>query len=132
LYAHAVATYDRGLTSHMAIIVATPPSNKTQPIVTLRSLFGGAVESEALETELDSKQQQQIERYNRIVEKLQEETAKSSSEVLITVQDRDASMLQSRVAEAAAGGNPLPAGGVEAQFGQGVTGGAIRAPASPI
>jgi hypothetical protein len=43
--------------------------------------------------------------------------------VLVTVQDRDASMMQSRVAEGGDGGPPLPAGGIEAQFGEGVTGG---------
>jgi Calcineurin-like phosphoesterase len=43
--------------------------------------------------------------------------------VLITVQDRDASVVQSRIAEAGEAGPPLPAGGLEAKFGTGLTGG---------
>ena len=57
------------------------------------------MESLGLDTEADPAQQEDIDRYNRILEKLQEETAKaSSSDVLITVQDRDVSLLQSRIA----------------------------------
>jgi len=93
-------------------------------IVTLRSLVGmGGVESPGLEAKPDPKQQEVIDRYNRITEMLQDETAKTSSEVLITVQDREASLVQSRLAEDAEAGTPLPAGGIEAQFGEGLTGG---------
>jgi calcineurin-like phosphoesterase family protein len=66
-----------------------------------------------------------FDRYNRILEKLREETAKTSTDVLIAVQDRDASRLQSRVAEGGDAGPPLPAGGVEAQFGEGLIGGDV-------
>ena len=84
------------------------------------------MESLGLDTEADPAQQEDIDRYNRILEKLQEETAKaSSSDVLITVQDRDVSLLQSRIAERGKAGRPLPAGGIEAQFGEGITGGDV-------
>ena len=103
-----------------------PSKTDTVPIVTLRTLLGaGSVESPGLQAEPDHAQKEDIDRYKRILEKLQQETAKTSSEVLITVQDRDASLLQSRIAEDAAAGPPLPAGGIEAQFGEGATGGDI-------
>ena len=103
-----------------------PSKTDTVPIVTLRTLLGaGSVESPGLQAEPDPAQKEDIDRYKRILEKLQQETAKTSSEVLITVQDRDASLLQSRIAEDAAAGPPLPAGGIEAQFGEGATGGDI-------
>jgi hypothetical protein len=107
--------------------VADSPSNtEAVPIVTLRTLLGGCgVESPGLEAELDPAQQKVIDRYNHVLEKLQDETAKTSADVLITVQDRDASVLQSRIAESGDAGPPLPAGGIEAQFGEGLTGGDV-------
>lgn len=95
-------------------------------VVTLRTLLGASgVESSRLEANRDPAQQRQIDRYNRILEKLQVETTKTSAGVLITVQDRDASLLQSRIAEGGDAGPPLQAGGLEAQFGDGVTGGDV-------
>lgn len=44
---------------------------------------------------------------------------------MVTVQDRDVSLFQSLVAENAEQGPELPAGGIEAQFGQGITGGDV-------
>jgi hypothetical protein len=62
--------------------------------------------------------------YDRALDKLEAETAKvGSSNVLITVQDREASLLQSRIAEQAETGRVLPGGGLEAKFGEGFTGG---------
>jgi Calcineurin-like phosphoesterase len=100
------------------------------PIVTLRSILGlGTLESVAqpkTAAPVDPVEQAAIiNRYNRILEKLDEATQKSSGDVLITVADRDTSMLQSRIAEYAEGGRPLPAGGLEAKFGEGPTGGDI-------
>lgn len=83
------------------------------------------MESPGLEAELDPAQQKVIDRYNHVLEKLQDETAKTSADVLITVQDRDASVLQSRIEESGDAGPPLPAGGIEAQFGEGLTGGDV-------
>ena len=93
------------------------------PIVTLRTLLG--VESPGLEAHLDRVQQEIIDRYKGILEKLQQETARTSSNVLITVQDRETSLLQSGIAEGGDTGPPLPAGGFEAQFGGGLTGGDV-------
>ncbi|UPJ27804.1 metallophosphoesterase [Bradyrhizobium sp. CW1] len=93
-------------------------------VVTLRTLLSAAgVESSGLHSHHDAVQH--ADRYNRILEKLQAETAKTSAGVLITVQDRDASLLQSRIAEGGDAGSPLQAGGLEAQFGDGVTGGDV-------
>ena len=104
--------------------MARPPSKTDVTlVVTLRTLLGGAgVESPRL-PESDSAKQRDINRYNDIIDKIQRETARSGSEVLITVQDRDASMIQSLIAEGGDAGLPLPAGGIEAQFGTGLTGG---------
>lgn len=44
---------------------------------------------------------------------------------MITAQDRDASVLQSKIAESGNAGRALPTGGLEAQFGEGLTGGDI-------
>jgi Calcineurin-like phosphoesterase len=108
------------------IVARSPSKNDTVTIVTLRTLLGaGGVESPGLEAAPDPAQQKDIERYNRILAKLQQETVKTSADVLITVQDRDTSLLQSRIAEGGDAGPPLPAGGLEAQFGEGLTGGDV-------
>jgi hypothetical protein len=96
------------------------------PVVTLRTLLGaGGVESSGLEAKQDPAQKRYRDRYDGIFEKLQAETAKTSAGVLITVQDREASLLQSLIAERGEAGPPLPAGGIEAQFGEGLTGGDV-------
>jgi hypothetical protein len=102
----------------------------TPPIVTLRTILGpGHLESaKRPETAKPINPVQEaaiIGRYNSILEKLQEETDKTSENVLITVRDRDASLLQSRIAEHADSTRPLPTGGLEAKFGEGATGGDI-------
>jgi hypothetical protein len=81
-------------------MVDSPFESNAVPIVTLRTLLGASsLESSGLGANQDPAQQKQIDRYNRILEKLQDETAKTGAEVLITVQDPDASLLQSRIAE---------------------------------
>jgi hypothetical protein len=110
------------------VVVDSPFKTDPVPIVTLRTLLGArGLESSGLEAGKpdDIAPQEDVDRYNRIVEKLQDETAKTSADVLITEQDRDASLLQSRIAEGGDAGPPLPAGGLEAQFGDGVTGGDV-------
>ena len=62
-------------------------------------------------------------KYDEILELLDAETSKVGSNVLITVQDQCASVLQSRIAERRKTGALLAAGGLEAQFGEGLTGG---------
>lgn len=65
------------------------------------------------------------DRYDQILQKLQAETETTSPNVLITVQDRDASVLQSLLAQQGAQGRSMQAGGIEAQFGEGMTGGDV-------
>lgn len=105
------------------------PSN-TPPIVTLQTILGpGNLESVPPHTAkkpIDPVQQAAIMiRYSRILEKLEEETGKAGPNVLITAQDADVSMLQSRIAEHGEVKRPLPTGGLEAKFGEGATGGDI-------
>jgi hypothetical protein len=95
----------------------------TVPVVTLRTLLGAEGVKSLVEAALNSEQQKILDRYNSVVEKLEAETAKTSPGVFITVPDRDASVLQSRIAEGGEAGPPLSAGGLEAQFGEGLTGG---------
>jgi len=67
-----------------------------------------------------------INRYARIAQALEQEAAEVDPDVFITLQDRDASLLQARLAEEAeAGGRefetvPLPAGGLEVKFEPGL------------
>src|SRR5258708_7901969 len=99
--------------------------NQRLRIATLRSLTGGALESSAPESEVKPARRELVNRYNSVVEKIQVQTAKSGSNVMITVQDRDASILQSKIAESGNARRALPTGGLEAQFGEGLTGGDI-------
>jgi predicted phosphodiesterase len=94
------------------------------PIVTLRTVLGaGGTETTGLEATADPALREAKDRYDEVVQKIQAETAKSSPNVLVTVQDRDASMMQSAMAEESEAGAALSAGGVEAQFGTGFSGG---------
>jgi Calcineurin-like phosphoesterase len=67
-----------------------------------------------------------INRYARIAQALEQEAAEVDPDVFITLQNRDASLLQARLAEEAeAGGGeletvPLPAGGLEVKFEPGL------------
>ncbi len=63
------------------------------------------------------------ERYYQVVERLRQATADSGSNVLITVQDREVSLLQSAMAREAAQADPLDTGGLEVKFGTGFGGG---------
>jgi hypothetical protein len=92
------------------------------PVVTLRSLRPPLVEG-AAGLEAGIPMSETVDRFNQAVEKLAEETNKTGADVLITVQDRDASLLQSQMAEREVPGAPLPSGGTEAKFGEGLTGG---------
>jgi hypothetical protein len=65
------------------------------------------------------------ERYQEVIEKLQQETDQTGPNVLIAINDKDTSVLQSRLAEGGEAGPPMQAGGVEAQFGEGFTGGDV-------
>ena len=91
-------------------------------VVTLRSLRG----ANGLETGSTKAPAHVIERYGRVLSKLEEETLKTSPNVFIAaLQDKDASVMQSRLAEQGDAGPRLASGGLEAQFGEGLTGGDI-------
>lgn len=64
-----------------------------------------------------------VERYEGLVEMLAEESKKVGDGVILTVQDRKASRLQSAMAERSDAGRPLQSGGLEAKFGEGFWGG---------
>jgi hypothetical protein len=107
-------------------MLADPANTTATPIVTLRTLLGApAVESIGLEGVQSPDEKQYADRYSRVIDKLEDETAKTSANVLITTQDREASLLQSLIAERADAGPPLQPGGLEAQFGEGAGGGDI-------
>jgi hypothetical protein len=94
------------------------------PIVTLNSLrpkdAGPAGLESVVENLLDQKA---AVRYQAVVEKLGQETEQTSPNVMIAIGDRDTSILQSRIAEGGDAGPPKPGGAIEAQFGDGLTGG---------
>jgi hypothetical protein len=111
-------------------VADTPSDAGNIPLVTLRTLReargmgASGLEASGLEATSPAREED-VDRYNRILQKIEEETAATSTGVLVTVQDRDASLLQSRIAEGGEAGPPLPAGGLEAKFGDGLTGGDI-------
>jgi predicted phosphodiesterase len=105
------------------IILADPANTNATPVVTLRTLLGAR--ATGLEDVQSPDQKKYADRYNRVIDKLEQETAKASANVMITTQDREASFLQSLIAERADAGPPLPTGGLEAQFGTGLGGGDI-------
>jgi hypothetical protein len=107
-------------------ILTDPANTDATPIVTLRTLLGAKrLESAGLEGIQGPEEKQYADRYNRVIDKLEDETAKTSANVLITTQDREASLLQSLIAERAEAGPPLETGGLEAQFGEGAGGGDV-------
>jgi predicted phosphodiesterase len=66
-----------------------------------------------------------IRRFRRIMAVIEQETARSGQGVLVSVQDRETSLVQSAIAERSDAGVPLHAGGLEAKFGQGTFGGDV-------
>jgi len=64
-----------------------------------------------------------IERYYQIMERLRQETADTGSKLMITVPDREVSVLQSELARQAADARALESGGLEVKFGAGFGGG---------
>jgi hypothetical protein len=99
--------------------------NDMLTIVTVRTLLNSIATESAISRTSNSRNEADIRRYITILKKLEQETAKASADVMVTVQDRDVSLFQSLVAENAEQGPELPAGGIEAQFGQGITGGDV-------
>jgi hypothetical protein len=93
-------------------------------IVTLNSFpdIGGGLERRGAP---DARDKLLKARHDQIIRRLEEETQKTgSSNVMVTVQDREVSLIQSELArQAAIGRDGLPSGGLEAKFGTGRTGG---------
>lgn len=88
-------------------------------VVTLNTLASAGAVAEAPTSEVDT-----VERA-RVLALFAEETAKCGGNVLITFQDGTASRLQSLISEQGKDASPLSAGGVEAQFGDGLGGGDV-------
>jgi len=61
--------------------------------------------------------------YDQILQRLQQATDEVGADVMVTVQDREVSLAQSRIAEEADEQRALASGGQEVQFGTGVSGG---------
>ena len=104
--------------------MADQPGGVRNRIVTLESLqppmtegLESAPASDSLENRL------RTERYAQVMERLRQETNNAGSDIMITVQDREASIVQSELARQAAEGRQLDAGGLEAKFGTGLAGG---------
>jgi hypothetical protein len=98
-----------------------------EKIVTLRSLDFSSTRSESLEA--NPGQAETLEgklrkaRYDRMMQKLEKATEENGDDVMITVQDREASLAQSKLAKDSGPGSPLASGGQEVQFGTGIEGG---------
>ncbi len=102
------------------------PGNVREKIVTLNSLQ--PPETEGLESagragEETPASQLALARYYQIMERLRQETQEKGSNLLVTVPDRETSLVQSELARQAAADRALPAGGLEAKFGTGLAGG---------
>jgi hypothetical protein len=105
-------------------MMAKQPGGVRNKIVTLESLqppMTEGVESAPADDSLENRLR--AERYAQIMERLRQETRNAGSNIMITVQDREASIVQSELARQAAEGRPLDAGGLEAKFGTGFAGG---------
>jgi predicted phosphodiesterase len=105
--------------------MALQPGGVRNTIVTLESLQPPMTEgpqSEAMDRETPENRLR-VERYYQIMERLRQETKNTGSNVMITVQDREASIVQSEMARQASAGRALGAGGQEAKFGTGLRGG---------
>jgi hypothetical protein len=102
-----------------------PPEQ--QAIVTARSMPAPpTIESnDALEAKADIDDLEKAliaNRYQRLRDGLAEAAAEPGEDVMVTAQDAEISRMQSRLAELALSGDPLPAGGQEVKFGTGFGG----------
>jgi hypothetical protein len=64
-----------------------------------------------------------VARYEQIRRRLEQETLATGPDLMVTVPDREVSLLQSQLAREAAPGRSLPSGGLEVKFGTGLAGG---------
>ena len=97
-------------------------------IVTLNSLLPPRTVSEGVpgnRPDLTPAQELKVQRYYQIMDRLEQETEATGDGVMVTVQDREVSLAQSKLAEdfaAGAAGQPLGSGGQEVKFGTGFSG----------
>jgi hypothetical protein len=111
--------------------VADPSAvSRETPVVTpsslppLRQVEFAVPAAERGRQAIDPVTQQMIRtRYRQVLDRIDAKTRASSPNVLVTVQDREASLLQSSIAEEADLGRALEAGGREAKFAEGAFGG---------
>lgn len=96
------------------------PQNR---IVTLDSMKPPEGQAESLPEAKTPEGQLRLARYFQIMERLQQETDDTGSDVMITVPDREVSLAQSKVAKDAVKSRPLSSGAQEVQFGTGLSGG---------
>lgn len=66
-----------------------------------------------------------LNRYRHLIERIEQRSRDAGPNVLVAPEDREAARLQSKLAELSAAGVALPAGGLEAKFGTGATGGDV-------
>jgi len=93
-------------------------------IVTLKSLELPMTESIAGPAQAETPESQlAMARYYQVMERLRQETRDVGTEMLVTVQDREVSLLQSEMARRAKAERTLDAGGLEVKFGTGFAGG---------
>ena len=95
-------------------------------IVTLNSLRPPAGQAESVEAKEEAKTPEgklALARYYQIMRRLEQETDESGEDVMITVQDREVSLAQSKLAKEGTPGSTLASGGQEIKFGTGVEGG---------
>jgi hypothetical protein len=105
-------------------MMAEQPGGVRNKIVTLESLQPPMTEGVESVPAADSPENRlRAERYAQIMERLRQETRNAGSNIMITIQDREASIVQSELARQSAEGRPLDAGGLEAKFGTGFAGG---------
>lgn len=106
--------------------MAQQPGGVRNKIVTLESLQPPMTEGlESLDRPAAESPENRLRsaRYAQIMERLRQETSHAGSNIMITVQDREVSILQSELARQAAEGRTLDSGGLEAKFGTGFFGG---------
>jgi hypothetical protein len=99
------------------------PRNKVVTVASMQPPPGQAESAKTAPEAQTPEGQLRLARYLQIMERLQQETDDTGSDVMITVPDREVSLAQSKVAKDAASTTPLASGGQEVQFGTGVSGG---------
>jgi hypothetical protein len=95
-----------------------------QKVVTLASLRPPSSAAESVEPPEASTPEAEFKRalYGQIMQRLQDATDEVGGDVMVTAQDREVSLAQSRIADLATETRRLDSGGQEVQFGTGITG----------